>query len=1023
MMKNEIQYLLNTGSCSNHKFVCPQGPCGDSEGCDRFIPIFGGAHNRFNKYEECTLVYDPETLVAYISKRGVPTGVEITNRKYWQPMNVSGYADDNIIIFSDRNQAGQLTPYTLETAVPCVEISGRKNGTIISFYSTTNIPHWEIWQYQNSDTCHWEELQYWKLVTNIYNKFVGWYNNLDELESIPVNDRVGKYALIGNTLIDAHIYKGTRYGWIDTGLNIYQKFFDDVCQEGTVTLTEEQKKFFCNLIGALFKDDLVLELTRIFKNYHDYPDLEQVLRDLFADLFKWLLEHLDLYPDVKNIFELYLKKIIEKYANNEVTNFEVISHIQGIGDFDMKYPTSIYSDCSKMITYNDTTGRKNESILEVPEYFTDNLDLKFTAGVWKGITNNGEEYCLCSTTPIEDMRQASTCCGADPWGFLRFNIPTYPRGMQVIVDDNAPIPYTDNFAVFCDGGSHVIEFIEALTYTVTFHYYNAPETGSYVGSEQTYILSINAGETASSYIPPTAYKGHNFVGWATNYKIYNTQGLNPYTASDAIHSYNVVGKSNTTPQYFDFATPINEDIDLYAWYNIPITLYWEDDLGQGSLTKYVNYNDYIINTPSLQKAGYTIAGWKYNNHLYPESIGPIVIDGTAIAEFTQIPTYLVTFNSDGGTEVPSQTIALNGVATRPQDPTKAGYLFNNWYRGQNIYDFNTPVTANITLKAVWTSNTLEVSPVKIIVPASGDSQSLTIDSSILDGTIVKNGSVEIDTNVFNAGTTEVQVSAPENTTEEEKILGTIIITDSAKKSKSVEVVQAAAAVQHLSIDPAELILNADGTPRTIQITSTLLSGDITTSDSDIYIDKTEFSPGVTTVKVWADRNTNQTVHRWSIIATDSAGNREVCFVEQESPEVENYTLRLTNITPNEVTAKVTYYKKLDNVNDTPILRTKTIILSPDSNTEITSYPQERQEKIYASYWSDVTDQSIDFYWNKDDLLGTVSIEDLDTHEFAGETIGYPVKVEVPALIEKSDYITHYCGEHLGYFYVRIENAN
>ena len=71
--------------------------------CDKFMPIMGGAHNRFNTYDECTLVYDEETLVAYLSKKCVHRGVEITNREYWQPMNVSGYADDNIIIFSDRN--------------------------------------------------------------------------------------------------------------------------------------------------------------------------------------------------------------------------------------------------------------------------------------------------------------------------------------------------------------------------------------------------------------------------------------------------------------------------------------------------------------------------------------------------------------------------------------------------------------------------------------------------------------------------------------------------------------------------------------------------------------------------------------------------------------------------------------------------------------------------------------------------------------------------------------------------------
>ena len=68
----------------------------------KVIPTMGGAHNRFAEYEFLTYVYDEDTLAAYISKTCVPKGVEITNREYWQPMNVSGYVADNIIILSDK---------------------------------------------------------------------------------------------------------------------------------------------------------------------------------------------------------------------------------------------------------------------------------------------------------------------------------------------------------------------------------------------------------------------------------------------------------------------------------------------------------------------------------------------------------------------------------------------------------------------------------------------------------------------------------------------------------------------------------------------------------------------------------------------------------------------------------------------------------------------------------------------------------------------------------------------------------
>lgn len=66
--------------------------------------------------------------------------------------------------------------------------------------------------------------------------------------------------------------------------------------------------------------------------------------------------------------------------------------------------------------------------------------------------------------------------------------------------------------------------------------------------------------------------------------------------------------------------------------------------------------------------------------------------------------YTVTFDSNGGSTVASQTVS-NGVrATRPADPTKDGYTFTGWYvdRGAKIpFDFTTAITSNITLYAGW----------------------------------------------------------------------------------------------------------------------------------------------------------------------------------------------------------------------------------------------------------------------------------------------------------------------------------
>ena len=72
--------------------------------------------------------------------------------------------------------------------------------------------------------------------------------------------------------------------------------------------------------------------------------------------------------------------------------------------------------------------------------------------------------------------------------------------------------------------------------------------------------------------------------------------------------------------------------------------------------------------------------------------------------------YTVTFNSYGGTPVPpKQEVEYGHAATKPADPTLKGYTFAFWYLGEDeqnatAYDFDTPVTENITLTAKWNIN-------------------------------------------------------------------------------------------------------------------------------------------------------------------------------------------------------------------------------------------------------------------------------------------------------------------------------
>ncbi|WP_461255728.1 InlB B-repeat-containing protein [Treponema sp. R80B11-R83G3] len=83
----------------------------------------------------------------------------------------------------------------------------------------------------------------------------------------------------------------------------------------------------------------------------------------------------------------------------------------------------------------------------------------------------------------------------------------------------------------------------------------------------------------------------------------------------------------------------------------------------------------------------------------------------------KIMFYTVTFESNGGGNVPSKNIVSGGTVTKPADPTRTGYKFDGWYKESGLitlWNFtNDTVTANITLYAKWLSSqgiTFEFNP-------------------------------------------------------------------------------------------------------------------------------------------------------------------------------------------------------------------------------------------------------------------------------------------------------------------------
>ena len=117
--------------------------------------------------------------------------------------------------------------------------------------------------------------------------------------------------------------------------------------------------------------------------------------------------------------------------------------------------------------------------------------------------------------------------------------------------------------------------------------------------------------------------------------------------------------------------------------------------------------------------GYTFASWTLNGKVYDFN-SAVTGNITLVANWTENvkAKYTVTFNSNGGSSVASQTITEGSKATKPSNPTREGYNFAGWTLNGNTYDFNSAVTGNITLTAKWTQKTytIKATPVDTYSP-------------------------------------------------------------------------------------------------------------------------------------------------------------------------------------------------------------------------------------------------------------------------------------------------------------------
>ncbi|MCD8035837.1 MAG: InlB B-repeat-containing protein [Clostridiales bacterium] len=137
------------------------------------------------------------------------------------------------------------------------------------------------------------------------------------------------------------------------------------------------------------------------------------------------------------------------------------------------------------------------------------------------------------------------------------------------------------------------------------------------------------------------------------------------------------------------------------------TVTWLDGDGNTLDTETYNYGD----TPSYTGSTPTKTATAQYTYTYDGGWTPTIVavteDATYTATFTEATNqYTVTFNSNGGSSVSSQTIEYGKTIDEPSSPTKSEYTFSGWYSDADLTDkwnfSSDTVTETTTLYAKWT---------------------------------------------------------------------------------------------------------------------------------------------------------------------------------------------------------------------------------------------------------------------------------------------------------------------------------
>jgi uncharacterized repeat protein (TIGR02543 family) len=202
-------------------------------------------------------------------------------------------------------------------------------------------------------------------------------------------------------------------------------------------------------------------------------------------------------------------------------------------------------------------------------------------------------------------------------------------------------------------------------------------------------LALEAGSLVPEPTPPPTRIGHTFAGWY----------------ADAAYAMAWDFASDTTASG---TTKLHAKWDVISY---PVT--FVSNGGSAVADQSVDYGT-TVPEPTTTREGHTLVGWFTNPGLTTAwNFDSDVMPASGITLYAKwtVNSYEVSFNSSGGSAVPTQSVVYGTLVAEPAAPTKEGNTFLGWYVDSTTmwdFDSDTMPASAVTLFAAWSINSYPV---------------------------------------------------------------------------------------------------------------------------------------------------------------------------------------------------------------------------------------------------------------------------------------------------------------------------